>query len=230
MISGRSRFRLHRPIDVVVSVVGLICASPVLAVSWFAAGRAAHGSGLFRQLRVGQGAKLFEIIKFRTMNANSSGPSVTTESDTRITSVGRLLRRTKVDEIPQLVNVLRGEMSLIGPRPDVPGFADQLTGDDRVILDVRPGVTGPASVLFADEESLLATVDDPRAFNSDVVYPLKTAINRAWIEHGTLLDDLRILVATVIAPAPGGIEKLILGWNPDLVLDPRNSLKSSERP
>lgn len=228
MISGPSRFRFHRPVDLVVSVVGLLLPSPLLVVSWVAAGRAAGGSGFFRQVRIGKNATQFKIIKYRTMHANSSGTNVTIASDERITPVGRFLRRTKVDEIPQLINVLRGEMSLLGPRPDVPGFADQLEGDNRVILDIRPGITGPASVLFANEESLLSTVQDPQSFSADVVYPIKTAINRAWIEHGTLMDDARILVATVKSPSPGRLKAMIHSWNPDLVLDPRYPLETAE--
>lgn len=220
MTSGLRRFALHRPIDLLTAVVGLIATSPVLAAAWAAAGFSAKGSGLFRQERIGQAGEPFEIFKFRTMTAASSGTTVTTAGDNRITSVGRLLRRSKIDEIPQLVNVLRGEMSLIGPRPDVAGFADELVGADRSILSIRPGITGPASVLFADEELLLAEVEDPDAFNAEVLYPLKTAINRAWVEHGTLADDLRILLWTVKSPAAGELEALIHRWDPELSLNP----------
>ena len=194
MISGPNRLRYLRPLDVVVAVVGLVVSSPVLAISWLAAGRAAKGSGLFRQTRIGQHGQPFEIVKFRTMSADALGSTVTAANDERITSVGRLLRKSKIDEVPQLVNVLRGEMSLIGPRPDVAGFADALEGEDREVLSIRPGVTGPASVLFADEEHLLASVDDAMSFNAHVLFPMKTAINRAWIAEASLFDDLRILV------------------------------------
>ena len=111
-------------------------------------------------------------------------------------------------------------MSLIGPRPDVAGFADELIGDDRTVLSIRPGITGPASVLFSEEESLLSGVDDPEVFNAEVLFPLKTAINRAWVEHGSLVDDLRILFWTVKSPAPGELEALIHQWNPELSLTP----------
>ena len=220
MISGPNRFRFHRPLDLLVAVTGLIIFSPVLVVSWLAAGRSAKGSGLFRQTRIGQDAQPFEIVKFRTMSADATGGTVTTAGDGRITSVGRLLRRSKIDEVPQLLNVLRGEMALIGPRPDVAGFADELEGDDRGVLSIRPGVTGPASVLFANEEDLLATVKDADSFNADVLFPLKTAVNRAWIDEASLLDDLRILVWTVKRPNPEELHAMIHRWESGLTLDP----------
>ena len=220
MISGPNRFRYHRPFDLAVAVAGLIVASPILAISWLAAGRAAKGSGIFRQTRIGQHGQPFEIVKFRTMRADSAGTTVTAAGDHRITRVGGLLRKSKVDEIPQLLNVLKGEMSLIGPRPDVAGFADELEGKDREVLSIRPGVTGPASVLFADEEQILASVEDPVTFNADVLFPSKTAINRAWIEHASLIDDLRILVWTVKRPNLDDLRAMINRWEPGLSLDP----------
>ena len=154
------------------------------------------------------------------MFASSRGSSVTTLDDRRITRAGRLLRRTKLDEVPQLANVLRGEMALVGPRPDIAGFADCLEGDDRAVLSIRPGITGPATLLFSDEESLLSKVDDPLTFNADVLYPLKTSINRSWVEHGTLMDDIRLLIWTVKRPSEQDVQDLIRRWAPDLQLDP----------
>lgn len=220
MKSGPQRFALHRPFDLLTAVIGLAVSSPVLVAAWAAAGYSSKGTGLFRQTRIGQAGKPFEILKFRTMTATSSGTTVTTAGDSRITGVGRVLRNSKIDEIPQLVNVLRGEMSLIGPRPDVAGFADELIGEDRSILSIRPGITGPSSLLFSNEESLLASVDDPDTFNSEVLFPLKTAINRAWVDHGTLIDDLRILIWTVKPPTPGELEARIHHWDPELSLAP----------
>lgn len=219
MKSGPQRFTFHRPVDVVASALGLCATAPVLVISWAAAGRAAKGTGLFRQTRIGRRGAPFDIYKFRTMHARSSGSTVTTSNDSRITSVGRRLRSTKIDELPQLVNVLRGDMALVGPRPDVEGFADALEGADRIVLEVRPGITGPASLLFADEESLLSEVDDPDLFNRAVLYPLKTAINKAWVEHGSLWDDLRLLVWTLKPPADAALRTMIHGWSSDLQLD-----------
>ena len=153
------------------------------------------------------------------MYADSRGTSVTTIADTRITSAGKILRQTKIDEIPQLVNVLSGDMSLVGPRPDVSGFADELQGDDRAILSIRPGITGPATLLFAEEEAMLANASDPESFNADVLYPLKTSINRAWMQEGTLVDDLRILLWTVKRPDQKDLHSMILRWNPSLELN-----------
>lgn len=219
MISGPDRFSLHRPIELVVAFAGLIIASPVLLISWIAAAHAAQGSGLFRQTRIGRGGQPFEVIKFRTMYAGSSGTTVTIATDNRITSVGRLLRRSKLDELPQLFNVVRGEMALLGPRPDVPGFADALEGENRAILTVRPGITGPASLACIGEEELLASASDPESFNRDVLYPLKTAINLAWIRHGSLGDDLRLLLWTVRPPSAGSLDAMINRWIPTLSLD-----------
>ena len=219
MTSGESRFRLHRPLDVLVSVVGLVVSSPALVLAWIAASRSTKGTGLFRQARIGRGSEPFEIFKFRTMEAETEGSTVTTADDSRITRVGHVLRRTKLDEVPQLINVFRGEMSLIGPRPDVAGFADNLRGEDRAILRIRPGITGPASVLFANEENILAEVNDPIAFNANTLYPTKTAINRAWIEHGSLTDDLKILLWTVKRPSESDIQALIYSWNSTISLE-----------
>lgn len=220
MISGPRRFRFHRPLDILVSIVGLGVSSPILVLAWIAASRSSKGSGLFRQVRIGHHGNKFEIFKFRTMGAQTAGSTVTTANDDRITPVGSLLRRTKIDEVPQLLNVLRGEMSLVGPRPDVAGFADELRGQDRSILEIRPGITGPASLLFADEENILTQVEDPDAFSAEVLYPTKTAINRAWIDHGSLVDDLQILAWTLKRPPTSEIQSLAYRWDPTLELDP----------
>ncbi len=123
--------------------------------------------------------------------------SVTTGADPRITCSGRFFRRTKIDELPQLINVLKGEMSFVGPRPDVPGFADSLQGDDRLILSVRPGITGPATLHFRDEEVLLAQQSDPERFNREVIYPEKVRLNRQYVENYRFIDDLKFIWQTI---------------------------------
>ena len=123
--------------------------------------------------------------------------SVTTGADPRITCSGRFFRRTKIDELPQLINVLMGEMSFVGPRPDVPGFADSLQGDDRLILSVRPGITGPATLHFRDEEVLLAQQSDPERFNREVIYPEKVRLNRQYVENYRFIDDLKFIWQTI---------------------------------
>lgn len=158
-------------------------------------------SGLYRQERVGAEGRTFTILKIRTMRggAEADGP-VTIEGDPRVTGPGRWLRRAKLDELPQLWNVLRGDMSLVGPRPDVPGFADLLAGDDRIVLAARPGITGPATLAFRDEEALLGRVSDPERFNLLVLFPAKVRMNRAYVENLSLRGDLRILAATAFRP------------------------------
>ena len=128
---------------------------------------------------------------------NEPGTTVTTSYDARITGIGAILRRLKLDELPQLINVLTGTMSFVGPRPDVPGYADRLDGDDRVVLSVRPGITGPATLHFRNEEELLAGQEDPEWYNREVIYPAKVRMNRHYIENYSLREDLRLIWRTV---------------------------------
>ena len=128
---------------------------------------------------------------------------MTTADDPRVTRLGRLLRRTKIDELPQLFNVLAGHMSFVGPRPDVPGFADRMDGPDRIILSVRPGITGPASFQFRNEEALLAAQEDPERFNREVLFPEKLRLNRAYVENYRVADDVVCLVRTVLGDRGG---------------------------
>ena len=126
-----------------------------------------------------------------------SGTTVTTDNDPRITPLGKLFRKTKIDELPQLLNVLVGDMSLVGPRPDVPGFADKLEGEDRIILSVRPGITGPATLKYRNEEEILAAQEDPERYNLEVIYPDKIKINREYVEHYSFAKDLRYILHTL---------------------------------
>lgn len=159
------------------------------------------GSGspvFFRQERVGRGGRLFRIVKFRTMVVRPVGDStVTVAGDARMTAVGRFLRRWKLDELPQLWNVLVGDMSLVGPRPDVPGYADRLQGADRRLLQLRPGITGPATLAYRDEEEILAGVDDPVRYNDEVIWPDKVRLNLQYLEHASLWRDLGYLWRTL---------------------------------
>jgi lipopolysaccharide/colanic/teichoic acid biosynthesis glycosyltransferase len=187
-----------RGLDVTVAALSLVLLSPVLAVAWLVATVDARANGLFRQTRIGRGGQSFTVLKMRTMReVRGRTTTVTVRGDQRITRSGAVMRMLKIDELPQLVNVLRGEMSLVGPRPDVPGFADVLVGADRIVLSVRPGITGPAALAYRHEESLLAGADDPEAYNREIIWPDKVRINRAYVEHYSLLTDLRCLAATV---------------------------------
>ncbi len=189
---------LKRTFDMVVALVGLAVTWPLILVGWVAATVSTRRNGLFRQVRIGRGGEPFEVLKLRSMRVVPGQEStVTTSGDARITRTGAVLRRFKLDELPQLVNVLLGEMSLVGPRPDVPGFADVLTGADRVVLAVRPGITGPAALAYRHEEELLAAAADPERLNREVIWPDKVRINRHYVRSWSLGGDVACLLATV---------------------------------
>jgi len=187
-----------RILDLAIALPGsLVLAVPAAVVSLLI--RIADGSPvLFAQLRVGRHGRLFRLLKFRTMKASSRDETtVTIAGDRRVTRLGTLLRRLKLDELPQLVNVLKGDMSFVGPRPDVPGYLDGLAGDDAVLLELRPGITGPATLVFRNEEELLAEVADPVEYNDRVLYPAKVRINLRYVSEISLLGDLRWMAMTL---------------------------------
>lgn len=169
------------------------------------------GPVIFKQLRVGRHGKLFRIHKFRTMYQDQEGPSVAYPVMGRVTPVGAKLRRYKLDELPELWDVLIGKMSFVGPRPDVPGYADQLAGEDRVILEMRPGITGLATLKYRNEEEMLKEMvmkakkeGDPRSeteiavwYNDHVIYPDKVKLNKYYYQHYSFFLDLKLLVQTV---------------------------------
>lgn len=187
-----------RLFDVVLAVVLLILTWWVIVIAVIAASIDTRRPGLFTQTRIGKDGAPFTLYKVRTMREVPGFDTVvTTDHDPRITTLGRSLRKTKIDELPQLLNVVRGDMSFVGPRPDVSGFADLLDGEDRIVLSIRPGITGPATLKYRDEERLLAGVDDPESYNRDVIFPDKVAINRHYIENYSLGADIRYLFDTV---------------------------------
>ena len=198
-----------RLFDFTAALAGGIVLSPLMLVLAILVRATSPGPALFIQERVGRHGRGFRCAKFRTMctGAQAQG-TVTTAADARVTPLGRWLRRWKLDELPQLWNVLAGRMSFVGPRPDVPGYADRLQGDDRRILELRPGITGPATLLFRDEERLLALAKNPQAFNDAVVYPEKVRLNREYLETGNFWRDLGYVFATVW---PGLTRRL--GWD-----------------
>lgn len=198
-----------RLFDFTAALAGGIVLSPLMLVLAVLVRATSPGPALFIQERVGRRGQKFRCAKFRTMctGAQAQG-TVTTAADARVTTLGRWLRRWKLDELPQLWNVLAGRMSFVGPRPDVPGYADRLQGDDRRILELRPGITGPATLLFRDEERLLALAKDPQAFNDAVVYPEKVRLNREYLETGHFGRDLGYVFATVW---PGVTRRM--GWD-----------------
>lgn len=185
--------------DRVVSLLGLVCLSwLLLIVALLIKIKMPGGPVLFRQKRVGKEGKLFTMVKFRSMVVHHGGSSVSVAGETRITPFGAKLRKYKLDELPELWNVLKGEMSLVGPRPDVPGYADALAGEDREVLKLRPGITGPASLKYRNEEEILARVDDPQRYNDEVIFPDKVRINRYYLHHYSFINDIRLILVTVL--------------------------------
>ena len=185
--------------DRLVSLIGLLLLWPIfIVVAIFIKIKMPDGPVLFVQKRVGQYGKLFNMYKFRSMTVGHSGSSVSVAGESRITPLGVKLRKYKLDELPELWNVLRGDMSFVGPRPDVPGYADQLEGHDRDILKLKPGITGPASMKYRDEEELLAKVDDPQKYNDEVIYPDKIRINLYYLEHYSFIKDIQMILCTVL--------------------------------
>ena len=155
------------------------------------------GPVFFRQVRIGYKGQPFTIIKFRTMKINQSDISITLKSDDRITALGRWLRRTKLDELPQLLNVIKGHMSFVGPRPDVPGYSDKLTGDDQLIWSVRPGITGIDSVNYFCEEDILSSVHDPLEYYNEVLWPAKVRLNVWYVNQQNFCLDMKIMINTL---------------------------------
>ncbi len=194
----RSQRFSKRAFDLACALLGLLLFWWIILLAWFVSTIETGKNGFFIQERVGKDGRRFGLIKIRTMRDDMGVEStVTTAEDPRITFFGRLLRRMKIDELPQLWNVLRGDMSMVGPRPDVPGFADRLTGEDRKILEVRPGITGPATLKYRDEEILLAEQEDPERFNRERIFPDKVRLNREYVENYSFWRDCRYLWWTI---------------------------------
>lgn len=184
--------------DRVMALVGLVVLSPVLlVVALLIAIKMPGGPVLFKQRRVGQYGRLFTMVKFRSMTVAHGGSSISVAGESRITPLGAKLRKYKLDELPELWNVLIGDMSFVGPRPDVPGYADQLEGEDREILTLKPGITGPASLKYKNEEELLSKVEDPIRYNNEVIFPDKVRINREYLKEWTFWGDIQIILRTV---------------------------------
>jgi lipopolysaccharide/colanic/teichoic acid biosynthesis glycosyltransferase len=184
--------------DRLMALLGLLFLWPVLLVVAILIKIRMPGPVFFIQQRVGKGGKLFPCHKFRSMSVNHNGSTVSVAGESRITPLGAKLRKYKLDELPELWDVLIGNMSFVGPRPDVPGYADKLQGDDRIILSLRPGITGPATLKYRNEEELLATVSDPVRYNDEVIYPDKVRLNRYYAEHYSFAEDIRMIFCTVL--------------------------------
>jgi lipopolysaccharide/colanic/teichoic acid biosynthesis glycosyltransferase len=190
--------------DRLLSALALCLLSPLLAVIALAVFSGSGWPVFFKQERVGRWGSSFELLKFRTMRTGKGGPSITARGDVRVTAVGRFLRKFKLDELPQLWNVVRGEMSLVGPRPEVPQFVDMNNPVWRAVLQVRPGITDPASIAFRNEEELLAKAADPISFYEKRVLPAKLALNLEYLDRKCFLLDMKVILQTAwCALSPG---------------------------
>ena len=199
--------------DRIVAFLGLAVLWPVLvSVAILVKVKMPGGPAFFVQKRVGKDGRLFKCHKFRSMTVEHDGNCVSVKGDNRITLFGARLRHHKIDELPELWDVLRGEMSLVGPRPDVPGYADKLTGDDRVILKLRPGITGPATLKYRSEEDMISEYvaqkqkeGDTRPmqeiaveYNDNVIYPDKVWLNCYYYRHYSFIKDIQMILCTVL--------------------------------
>ena len=189
---------MKRLFDITASLIGLIVLFPVFIIVSVLVKIFSEGPVFFVQKRIGKNGKVFQMIKFRSMAViQSSDSTISVKGDMRVTKIGAFLRKYKIDEIPELFNVLRGDMSVVGPRPDVSGYADKLEGEDMLILELRPGITGPASLKYANEEDILALQEDPVKYNDEVIYPDKVKLNLDYYHNNNLWIDIKIIFATI---------------------------------
>jgi lipopolysaccharide/colanic/teichoic acid biosynthesis glycosyltransferase len=196
---------MKRSFDLIFSTVGLVALSPAFVILAAAIRLEDGGPAFYRQTRVGHRGKNFRLWKFRTMttDADRKGLLLTVGADSRITRVGKLLRRSKLDELPQLINVLVGEMSFVGPRPEVPHYVEQYDAQQRRVLDLKPGITDPASIQFRDENTLLAQAADPEGTYVREIMPEKIRINLAYADRAGIVQDFQVLCDTVLAVSTG---------------------------
>ena len=187
-----------RAFDLFFSIIGILFTSWLILFAWAIASIDTRSNGFFIQKRVGLYGKIFNIIKIKTMrNDTSIKSTVTSAGDPRITVTGNFFRKTKIDELPQLWNILLGQMSFVGPRPDVPGFADKLKGVERMILSIRPGITGPATLKYRNEMSILGKQINHESYNKNVIWPDKVQININYIHNWSLISDFRYILKTL---------------------------------
>jgi len=195
-LNARQQF-VKRVFDLFFSIIGLIFLVIPIFLLILISSISTKKIGVFSQKRIGKHAKLFTMYKIRTMVGNDDESSITLFDDKRVTSFGKFLRFYKLDELPQLYNVLIGDMSFVGPRPDVSGYADNLKGINKIILSVKPGITGPATLKFKNEEQLLLNQSDPKKYNDEIIWVEKVKINRQYIKNWTLLYDIKYILKTI---------------------------------
>lgn len=197
---------MKRLFDIFFSFFGLLVFAPLMLFVAVVIKLTSKGPVFYKQVRSGLHRKAFYVYKFRTMvdKAETMGTSVTTDIDPRITPIGRILRKTKLDELPQLFNVLKGDMSFVGPRPDVPEITDKYTPEMKRVFEVRPGITSLATLHFRHEEEILAKVDNPDQFYDDVVVPLKVELAMEHARKNSFFFDFSVLLKTVWVLLPLG--------------------------
>ena len=184
--------------DYFFSLLGVILLSPMIVLISVLIKITSKGPIFYTQRRVGRFGKLFVILKFRTMyHRHRDNNTITIQGDERITNLGHILRKYKLDELPSLINILKGEMSFVGPRPDVPGYADKLKGDSTKILELKPGITSYASIKYANEENILALQEDPIKYNNEIIYPDKVKLNMYYYYNQSIWIDIKIIFATI---------------------------------
>ena len=190
---------LKRLFDIVASFCGIVILFPLIVIVSILIKLTSKGPVLFKQVRVTKNGRLFKIYKFRTMRENSEGnKQITVGNDSRITGVGHILRKTKLDELPQLFNVLKGEMSLVGPRPEVPKYVELYTEEQREILEVSAGITEYASIYFSNESELLGEAENPEEFYIKKIMPYKIELNKKYIKEIGIVTDIKLIILTIL--------------------------------
>lgn len=196
---SRSDFLLKRIFDIFFSSIGIAAFLPLICICWLVAAIETRSNGFFIHKRVGRHGRVINVYKIKTMYASDGVRSpIASNNLSAITKSGAFFRKYKLDELPQLFNVLAGSMSLVGPRPDVPDYADQLQGSDRLILLLRPGITGPASIKYKNEEDLLSAAADPVLYNDTVIWPDKVRINKEYFMGYSLFSDIKYIMQTFL--------------------------------
>lgn len=190
---------IKRTFDIIISMFGLIFTFPIILIAAILIKVNYKESGFFTQTRVGKDGKEFKIIKIKTMSSNIEfDTTVTTQNDPRITKLGKVFRKTKIDELPQLINVFKGDMSFVGPRPDVKELVYTIPEELReIFLSIRPGITGPATLKYRNEEIILASVEDPQMYNDEVIFPDKVDINLEYIRDYNFIKDIGYILKTI---------------------------------
>ena len=189
MLSSKQQ-KTKRLFDLIISLIGIVINSIPLIILVLLSSISTRSFGIFFQERVGMDAEFFILYKIKTFGALRNG-------EIFLTWFGKFLRKSKFDELPQLFNVLFGNMSMVGPRPDIQGYADKLKGADRIILSVKPGITGPATLKFSNEEELLSEQENPLEFNDKFLWPQKIEINKCYVQEWKMLTDFRCLLKTL---------------------------------